>query len=420
MLDTAPGDQQYAQTYLRVRRLSEKLCAPLQLEDYVVQSMPDVSPTKWHLAHVTWFFETFLLADVAGYRTPDPGYDYLFNSYYNTIGPQHRRAERGLITRPGVAEVMDYRHHVDEHVLRLIEEGLTPRQQEVLRLGLNHEQQHQELVLMDIKHVFSRNPMSPAYREGLLPVREDAQPLTWTHFDGGQVDIGAGNDVRFCFDNERPRHVQTLVPFEIADRLITNGEFADFVEDGGYEDPQWWLSDGWHLLQEHGWDAPLYWRKSAAGEWLEFTLRGELPLDRARPVVHMSFYEASAFAAWSGARLPTEFEWETAAAKVSLGPHNLLDADRLHPDVPESTSGLRQLLGDVWEWTTSAYAAYPGFQPPLGALGEYNGKFMCNQQVLRGGCCVTPGDHIRTTYRNFFYPHMRWQFGGIRLAKDAI
>ena len=417
MLETAPGEHQFAQTYLRVRRLTEKLCESLEVEDYVVQSMPDVSPTKWHLAHVSWFFETFLLADQPGYRTPDPRYEVLFNSYYNAVGPQHARAERGLLTRPSVAQVMDYRHHVDEAMLRLIEGGLDARQQSVLRLGLNHEQQHQELLLMDIKHVLSRNPMRPAYRDGAARVQEAPGDLAWIDFEGGQTEVGARDDVVFCFDNERPRHTCTLVPFRLANRLITNGEYLSFIEDGGYHDPQWWLSDGWATVTAEGWQSPLYW-SNASGSWREYTLWGEDSLDLARPVAHLSYYEAQAYAAWSGYRLPTEFEWERAAQQSSGAGANFLDSGALHPTASQS-EGLTQMYGELWEWTATAYAPYPGFRAPVGALGEYNGKFMCSQQVLRGGCCATPGDHFRITYRNFFYPHMRWMFSGLRLAADV-
>lgn len=405
--------------YRKVRRVTEALAAPLSEEDCQVQSMPDVSPTKWHLAHVTWFFETFVVASsTEGYRWYDDDYQYLFNSYYNSVGKQYPRPNRGLITRPTLAEVLDYRRHVDEQVVSLIDSGrLDETAAAVLVTGLNHEQQHQELLLMDIKHVLSCNPLHPAYRPKAVRPDDCAAPvLEWLPFPEGLREIGHAGE-GFAFDNEKPRHRRFVHGFELASRLVTNGEYLDFMVDGGYEDPLLWLSDGWDAVQANGWRTPLYWVERD-GEWFEFTLRGLEPLDRDVPVCHLSYYEADAFAEWAGARLPTEAEWETATAMEEPMDGNFLESGLLHPRTAAHQGSLRQFLGDCWEWTSSAYAPYPGYRPPRGALGEYNGKFMCNQMVMRGGGCVTPESHIRPTYRNFFYPRMRWQFGGIRLARD--
>jgi ergothioneine biosynthesis protein EgtB len=401
-----------------VRAQSEALAAPLAPEDQVVQSMPDVSPTKWHLAHITWFFETFILTGLAGAQPFDPRYSYLFNSYYEAVGPRFSRPHRGLISRPGCAEVMTYRAHVTDRMAAFIETASDEIWREaapLVELGLHHEQQHQELLLMDIKHVFSMNPLLPAYRP--RPIREvaAATPMRMVGFPGGLVEIG--HDGRgFAFDNEGPRHRQWLEPFGLADRLVTAAEYLDFIEDGGYRRAEFWLSDGWAAVRTEGWTAPLYWHAGDDG-WQVFTLHGEQPVDPAEPVVHVSFYEADAFAKWAGKRLPTEAEWEVAASGLTRS-GNFAGSARYHP-AAAAGQGLRQMFGDVWEWTASPYSPYPGFQPPAGAVGEYNGKFMCSQMVLRGGAAVTPEDHIRATYRNFFPPSARWCFGGIRLAEGV-
>ena len=409
------------QQYRTVRACSEALAAPLSAEDQQVQSMPDVSPTKWHLAHVTWFFETFLLKEhLPGYRPFDAAFAYLFNSYYEAVGPRHARPARGLLTRPSLEDVLDYRRHVDEAMARLVDapdDSLAP----LVTLGLNHEQQHQELLLMDIKHVFSCNPLYPAYWPVPAARLGETVPLRWAEVASGIRAIGHDGD-GFAFDNEGPRHEALLRDFRIASRLVTNGEYLEFVADGGYARPEFWFMDGIETARRDGWAAPLYWRR-IDDAWFEFTLAGLRPLDPAAPVAHLSYYEAAAYAAWSGKRLPTEAEWECAAAALPRDIEqgaNLLDSDRLHPAPAAGNGGRpRQMIGDLWEWTQSAYCAYPGYRPTAGAIGEYNGKFMANQMVLRGGSCVTPPGHIRTTYRNFFYPHQRWMFSGIRLAEDA-
>ena len=419
----APGQERYR----HIRQTTLRLAAPLSLEDACVQSMPDASPAKWHLAHTTWFFETFVLE-----RPPfDPAWRVLFNSYYNTVGPQHARPHRGLLTRPSFQEVLDYRAHVDATMERLLEEGaLDDERAGIVTLGLHHEQQHQELILMDVKHLFSCNPIAPAYLTAASPPAAGAAgslPLQWIESAGGAASIGAvasgGADASgFSFDNEQPRHRVLIEPFAIASRLVTNGEYLAFVRDGGYATPDLWQSDGWDAVRREGWRAPLYWRERD-GAWLEFTLAGERPLDAATPVCHVSWYEADAYARWAGARLPDEAEWESAAAGAAID-GNFLETGALHPapaaaaaSAAVAASPLR-IFGDVWEWTRSAYGPYPGYRPPAGAIGEYNGKFMVNQMVLRGGACVTPASHIRASYRNFFYPASRWQFGGIRLARD--
>lgn len=416
----------------RVRSLTEALVAPLQPEDTCIQSMPDVSPSKWHLAHTTWFFETFVLAG-PGYEPYQPGYDYLFNSYYQTVGSMHPRPRRGLLSRPTLTEVIDYRHAIDER-LRARLGALGPEALSLVELGLHHEQQHQELLLTDIKHVLAQNPLDPAYRvtrQAELSERQ-AGPLRWVEDPGGLVEIGrdlGGADAPFGFDNEGPRHKRWLEPFAISSRLATCAEYLDFMSDRGYARPELWLSEGWDTVVRERWTAPLYWRAPLeAGEpWREFTLDGLRELELDAPVCHLSYYEADAFARWSGARLPSEVEWERVADAIdTVG--NLLPATAktfgratLHPEpgpTSDDPSGLVQLFGDVWEWTASPYQPYPGYQPPAGAVGEYNGKFMCNQLVLRGGSCATPTDHIRAAYRNFFHAPARWQFSGLRLAKE--
>jgi ergothioneine biosynthesis protein EgtB len=401
-------------TYSCVRALSRTLVETLAPEDTVVQSMPDVSPTKWHLAHVTWFFERFVLQSfVPGYERLEDAYDYLFNSYYYTAGQMHARPKRGLLSRPTLAQVFDYRAHVDEHMLQLLDErGDDAELAAVVMLGLNHEQQHQELLLTDIKHVLAQNPLRPAFDPDLprAPSRS-VDAYAFANGPGGVYRIGAEGG-GFCFDNETPRHDALLQQYRIGTRLVTNGEFREFVTDGGYADPTLWLSDGWATVNQEGWNRPRYWSEDLAHE---FTLGGLRGLDEHAPVTHVSFYEADAYARWAGARLPTESEWETAAAGRPVE-GNLLQSGFMHP---VSGGGEAQFFGDTWEWTSSPYAPYPGFVPLEGSLGEYNGKFMCNQMTARGGSCVTSDDHIRASYRNFFYPQQRWQFFGIRLAKDG-
>jgi ergothioneine biosynthesis protein EgtB len=402
--------------YLAVRETTERLAAPLHPEDQVVQSMPDVSPTKWHRAHVTWFFETFLLKEhLPGYIDHHPQYGFLFNSYYEQVGERHPRPHRGLLSRPTVDEIAAYRAHVDAAMVDLLDGCDDPALLELVELGLHHEQQHQELLLMDIKHVLSLNPLRPAYRAaaGRSGSPPEAAP-TWVEFSGGLVDIGYNGGAGFSFDNEGPRHTTYLQPFALADRLVTNAEWMAFIDDGGYQRPELWLSDGWATVQADDWTAPLYWLTE---ETAVFTLSGVQPIGLDEPVCHVSFYEADAFARWADARLPTEAEWEVATHRADLtATANLLATDHLHPVPATPGGGLRQMFGDVWEWTSSAYLAYPGYKPSEGAVGEYNGKFMSGQMVLRGGCAVTPPGHIRASYRNFFPPHARWAFSGVRLA----
>jgi len=415
--------EQAVADYQGVRSWSQYLCEPLAVEDHVIQTVVETSPPKWHLAHVSWFFETFLLQPyLPGYQPFHPRFDYLFNSYYEQLTSGYwPRPERGLLSRPTVAEIYAYRRHVDAAMERLIEACPAddwPTVRERLLVGLNHEQQHQELLLTDIKHNFACNPLRPAYRKD-LPTSDTvtAEPLTFTTFNGGLVRIGAeGSD--FAYDNERPRHRVYLQPYRLADRPVTNGEFLQFIEDGGYGHPGLWLSDGWRIIAREGWDAPCYWEFSN-GEWFEMTLGGLRPLNFGAPVTHVSYYEANAYATWAGRRLPTEAEWEWAASDLPID-GNFVDSGRLHPAPAPPGKELKQLFGDVWEWTGSAYLPYPGYRVPAGALGEYNGKFMSGQMVLRGGACATPANHLRSSYRNFFYPHERWQFMGFRLAEDAV
>jgi ergothioneine biosynthesis protein EgtB len=399
-----------------VRAATLVLAGPLAPEDYVVQSMPDASPAKWHLAHTTWFFEEFVLQHaVPGYKFHDEQFRYLFNSYYNTVGPMHSRPHRGLLSRPTIEQVMAYRARVDERMNTLLQrQDLSAEIQSVITLGLNHEQQHQELLLTDIKHLFSRNPLLPAYvREKTAPALP-AAALDFCAFDGGLIEIGHSGD-GFSFDNELPRHRTYTDAFRLANRAVTNGEYLEFVRAGGYEDSLHWLSDGWTTVQKEGWQRPIYWTPSLEEE---FTLTGLRELNLASPLCHLSYYEADAFARWAGARLPSETEWELAAKDVALR-GNFVENRRWHPEAAKQDGQrLMQMFGDVWEWTQSAYAPYPGFQPAKGSLGEYNGKFMVNQLVLRGGSCATPASHIRATYRNFFNPSARWQFTGLRLARS--
>ena len=406
--------------YLEIRRTTEQLCRPLAIEDHVLQAMPDVSPAKWHLAHVSWFFETFLLTPhLPGYEPLDPAYTFLFNSYYNGVGPQFSRPARGHLSRPGVADVFAYRAWVDRGMERLLAAMDIERAGAVaalVELGLNHEQQHQELILTDIKYNLAVNPLHPAYHATAVPRGTATAPLAWRELRGGLVPIGY-DGAGFAFDNEGPRHTVYLRPFRLADRLTTNGEYLEFIDAGGYRTPGPWLSEGWRAVQERGWQAPLYWERQD-GSWWTQTLSGFLPLDLHGPVTHVSYYEADAYARWRGARLPTEPEWEHAAARLPIG-GNLQERGIFHPLPATSDEPLAQLFGDVWEWTQSAYAPYPGYRTEPGAVGEYNGKFMVSQLVLRGGSCVTPASHIRASYRNFFPPDARWQFSGIRLAEDA-
>jgi ergothioneine biosynthesis protein EgtB len=373
-----------------IRTSTEALAQPLSAEDQTVQSMPDASPTKWHLAHTTWFFETFVLQPHArGYRAFDPAYEYLFNSYYEAVGPRHPRSQRGMITRPGVSEITAYRRHVTRAMVDFLAGG-TGHVDTIVELGLHHEQQHQELLLMDAKHLLSLNPLKPAYR-GPQQAKGAATALAWCDVEGGLVEIGH-DGASFAFDNEGPRHRVWLEPFALASRPTNCAEYLAFIEDGGYRRPELWLSAGWDCVSQQGWNAPLYWEKDGAS-WRVFTFSGLRPLDPAAPVCHVSGFEAAAFAKWAGKRLPREAEWEVGAPAV-------------------------QGIGEVWEWTASPYVAYPGYREPAGAIGEYNGKFMANQMVLRGGCAATPAGHARSTYRNFFPPDARWMFGGIRLAGD--
>ena len=409
--------------YRATRQATEALCEPLEIEDYVVQSMSNASPTKWHLAHTTWFFETFVLSSAAqDYRSPDPRFRVLFNSYYKGVGEAHARPRRGLLTRPTVREVIAHRRHVDECVLKLLADRAEKDLGDLaglIDLGLQHEQQHQELILTDIKHAFSGNPLRPAFRDLPAPLRTDPAGIGWHRFDEGLREIGHARD-GFAYDNESPRHRVFVGAFELAGRLVTNAEFLAFAEDGGYQRPQPWLSDGWEAVEAGAWSAPLYWERRD-GCWWTFTLGGMRRLNPAEPVCHVSFYEADAYARWADARLPTEAEWEIAASGISIE-GNLLERDALHPapaDPDAAPDRPGQMFGDTWEWTASPYVGYPGYRPAAGAIGEYNGKFMCNRMVLRGGSCLTSRTHIRTTYRNFFQPESRWQMTGFRLARDA-
>ncbi len=427
----AHGGTGIAKFYLRVRQRTLALCDTLAPEDTVVQSMADVSPTKWHLAHTTWFFERFVLQNhVPAYREFQPIYDHLFNSYYYTVGDMFTRAERGLLSRPTLADILRYREHVDTQILSLIEHTDDTRELDVLiTLGLNHEQQHQELLLTDIKHVFSVNPLQPVFREPAAWPTGNAGPLEFVAGAEGVIECGATGSNGFCFDNETPRHQVLVRPHALANRPITNGEYRDFIRDGAYEDCSLWLADGWSRLQQDGWRRPFYWSEDLQSE---FTLNGQVDLDLNAPVCHLSLYEADAFARWAGKRLPTEFELELALDQAAVT-GNLVEEDQFHPraqrlpapslvdgnNEPPAATEHTQLYGDVWEWTASPYTPYPGFVPLAGSLGEYNGKFMCSQVVLRGGSCATPRSHIRSTYRNFFYPDARWQFSGVRLAHDA-
>lgn len=419
-----------ARRYARVRAQSLALAEPLSEADAQVQSMPDVSPTKWHLAHVTWFFETFVLERYErGFAPFHRHFRVLYNSYYNAVGQQHPRPQRGLVSRPSLAEVKAYRAQVDARIEALLAAPHDPGADALIELGLQHEQQHQELILTDIKHVLSCSPLAPVYRSAWPLVSVAPLAPAWQAFDGGLVEIGH-DGAGFAFDNEEPRHSQYLKPYALGNRLVTHGEWAEFVADGGYAEPRWWLSAGWDWARQQRAEAPLYWQRDDAGGWHSFTLHGLVPIDPHTPIVHIGYFEADAFArwasaqggAWDGARLPTEAEWEHAAGAqgaAAIAAGNFAESQALHPlPVARTTIGLQQLFGDVWEWTSSAYQPYPGYRAWDGAAGEYNGKFMVNQYVLRGGSCATPRSHIRASYRNFFPTDARWQFSGVRLARD--
>ncbi len=416
----------------QVRKFTNSLCATLEPEDCVVQSMPDVSPAKWHLAHTTWFFETFILKKfVSGYRAEIPEYAYLFNSYYNAAGDMHRRDLRGLISRPTVGEAQRYRASVDSHIDDLLSEAddqLLEEIEPLIVLGVHHEQQHQELLITDIKHVFAQNPLHPIYRESSDATRRTdgaaRRPCHFVDFEEAIVEVGHSGG-GFAYDNEEPRHKALVPAFSLGSRPVTNDEYIAFIADNGYRRPELWLSLGWMTINEQRWDAPLYWTKRD-GKWWNFTLSGFRPVEESEPVTHLSYFEANAYATWCGARLPTEFEWERASADYPIE-GNFVENELFHPaavaiglsaDEHTPDHKLLQMFGNVWEWTRSAYSPYPGYRAESGALGEYNGKFMCNQYVLRGGSCATSRTHIRRTYRNFFQPEKRWQFTGIRLARD--
>lgn len=413
--------------FRQVRAQSLAACEPLAIEDYGLQAEAFTSPPKWHLAHTSWFFETFLLMPfLPGYETPNAQYAVLFNSYYNGVGQQFSRPQRGLLSRPTVNEVRAYRSHVDDAMARLLEDTAHPQRAEILqrsRLGIEHEQQHQELFYTDLKYSLFANPLYPAYRAlPSLPLTapSDTQAFRWLEYAGGLVEVGAQAeataDARFAFDNEGPAHRVYLNPYALANRLVTNAEYQAFIDDGGYRRPEFWLADGWAVVQEQGWRRPLYWLEEGSAP-VHFTLYGVQPRVPHEPVTHLSGYEADAYATWAGARLPTEFEWE-AAARAQPCPETVFDPSRLHPSAASGADPLQQLFADCWQWTGSAYRPYPGFKAGTGAIGEYNGKFMANQWVLRGGSCVSQRGHVRATYRNFFYPQDRWQFSGLRLARD--
>lgn len=406
-----------AEEYSWVRGWSLALCAPLTPEDMLVQSCADASPAKWHLAHTTWFFETFVLREyLPGYRPFNPDFIWLFNSYYNAVSAQPEKKLRSVFSRPSLEEILAYRRSVDAAMENLAAGELPGEARARIVLGLNHEQQHQELLVTDVKHAFWSNPLHPAYARGAAQTRGATKPLRWLDYPGGLAEIGHAGE-GFCFDNETPRHKVYLEPFRLASRPVTCSEFLAFIEDSGYTRPELWLSEGWKTVESERWAAPLYWMRGEDGRWQVFTLRGLVALDDllATPVCHISYFEADAYARWAGKRLPTEAEWEFAAAAVPVQ-GNLLEDEVFHPVGAQAASQLEQVFGDVWEWTASAYLPYPGYHPLPGALGEYNGKFMCNQMVLRGGSVATPASHIRASYRNFFPPATRWQFSGVRLA----
>jgi ergothioneine biosynthesis protein EgtB len=417
-----------ANQFCRLRRQSLELCAPLTAEDMMVQSCPEASPAKWHLAHTTWFYETFILREfLPEYRAFHPDFLWLLNSYYNSISDHPEKKLRASFSRPGLESILEYRRHVEGAMTRLFAAGMPAEAEERLLLGMNHEQQHSELLLTDIKHALWTNPLHPAYSDVELGDGKDAPAVEWIDFAGGVCEIGHRGS-GFAFDNETPRHKEYIEPFQLASRPVSCAEYLDFMNCGGYERPELWLSEGWDAVKAQGWRAPLYWHRDQSGEWSIFTLRGRMALNdlASTPVCHVSYFEADAFANWAGKRLPTEAEWEVAATDCKVE-GNLLEGGRLHPAVWEKSaivaneekqgkSAVNQMYGDVWEWTRSPYIGYPGYEPLPGALGEYNGKFMCNQMVLRGGSVATPASHIRASYRNFFPAATRWQFSGIRLA----
>ena len=434
-----PAAAMLARRYRDIRATTVGLADPLSPEDCALQSMPDASPVKWHLAHTSWFFETFVLSpNLPGYPLFHPQFRVLFNSYYNAVGDKHPRPERGLISRPGLADVLAYREHVDERMAELLGHPIPQEVATLVELGLNHEQQHQELILTDLKHLFSRNPLHPVYRRPWPLTTIAPRKRTWIDYPEGMYDIGHRGD-GFAFDNEGPAHRAVVGAFKLATHPVTHGDYLEFMADGGYSRPELWLSLGWDTVQTRGWQSPLYWEQ-ADGTWHAFTLHGLVEIDPNTPVCHISYFEADAFARWAGERLPTEFEWEVAAriARAELDTAKSKRSNKMHTDegidgnflesrsyhplalTEAPTPGMpAQLFGDVWEWTQSSYSPYPGFRAPDGAIGEYNGKFMCNQYVLRGGSCATPASHIRETYRNFFPPEARWQFSGLRLARDG-
>ncbi len=418
------NQQELSHHYQHIRQKTVEICKPLETEDYVVQGSIDASPVKWHLAHTTWFFETFILIPHApGYRAFDPLFQALFNSYYQSLGQPYPRDRRGVLSRPTVKTVYAYRDQVDhamQEFLTMCSTTIPSTVQTLLTVGLQHEQQHQELILMSIKFNFFLNVDKPSYQPRANPRCDTATPVeSFIDIDQTTAIIGhEGHD--FCYDNEQPAHASLLLPFSMANRLVTNQEYQAFIDDGGYQNPNLWLADGWDYIQQHRWQAPLYWQK-IDNQWYEFTLYGQHPLQPNAPVAHTSFYEADAYARWRGKRLPTEMEWEYFVKQARLNPHegHYLEQHLFHPQpAPHATAQPQQFFGDAWEWTMSPYTPYPGFKPYRGVLSEYNGKFMCNQMVLRGGCCVTPSTHMRASYRNFYLAHNREQFSGIRLAND--
>ena len=416
--DAPTPPDRLSERLMRTRALSQDLARPLSDEDQVVQAMDDASPTKWHLAHTTWFFEAFVLSQhLPGYPRFDERFEYCFNSYYESVGPRHPRPFRGLLTRPSGDEVRAYRAHVDEALVKLFAHDVPKEALSLIELGINHEQQHQELLLTDILSLFASQPLKPAYRDDDVGVPADeVAPPAFTAFEGGLFEVGH-EGAGFSYDNEGPRHEQLIRSFKLANRCVTNAEWITFIKDGGYETAALWLADGWTLINAEGWRAPLYFEPND-GSYGQMSLLGFRPVDPGAPVTHVSYFEADAFARWAGYRLPSEFEWEHASASVAERGQTL-GSGHLRPQRAPNETGLSQMFGDVWEWTASAYLPYPGYEPARGAVGEYNGKFMCNQFVLKGGSCVTPEGHVRRTYRDFFYPHQRWQFTGLRLAADA-
>jgi ergothioneine biosynthesis protein EgtB len=407
--------------YQDARAATQRLCEGLNPEDCAIQSMPDASPAKWHLAHTTWFFENFVIAAAGRPKCSPPEYNYLFNSYYNSVGAMHQRDRRGMLSRPALNEILAYRAAADREMCSVIESSDQERWQRlapVIVLGINHEQQHQELILTDIKHLFAQNPLRPAYRRCAISTAgaSKIQALQWHRFAPGIYWIGHREENGFCFDNELPRHRELIPGVALGSRLVTNAEYRAFIDDGGYRRPELWLAAGWDTAQREGWTAPLYWERKGE-DWWSFELCGMRPVEDCAPVCHVSYFEADAYARWADARLPTEAEWEIATVNLSLS-GNFAESGSFRPLPCDGAPALRQMFGDAWEWTSSSYAPYPGYRAAAGALGEYNGKFMCNQYVLRGGSCATPQSHIRATYRNFFAPEKRWQFTGIRLARD--